>query len=119
MSKVRRERAFGEATEISRREAARVFGRELGEVDARLIAAFREGLDPSSRKAFWELYYQLLSGRNSRASDMSRTVATHHLKAAGALSSKSRPLAMTEILAALRTDPATTLGWLATRYLNV
>jgi glycosyltransferase involved in cell wall biosynthesis len=119
ISKVRRERAFAEATEISRREAARVFGRGLGEVEARLIAAFREGLDPSRRKAFWELYYKLLSGRDSRAGDMSRTVALHHLKAAGALSPKSRRLAMTEILAALRTDPATTLEWLATRYFNV
>jgi hypothetical protein len=75
-------------------------------------------LDPSHRKAFWELYTKLLAGRAAQTGDMSRTVALHHLKAAGALSSKSRGLALAEIVMALRTDSATTLGWLTTRYLN-
>jgi hypothetical protein len=42
----------------------------------------------------------------------------HHLKAAGALSSKSLRPAIAEILMALRTDFRATLGWLATRYVN-
>jgi glycosyl transferase family 2 len=118
MSKVGREQAFAEASAISRREAARILGQEFDQAEARLIAAFREGLEPSNRKAFWELYDNLLACRDSRTDDMFRTVAMHHLKAAGALS-KSPRLALAEILNALRTDPAATLGWLATRYLNV
>lgn len=119
MSKVGREQAFAEATAISAREAERIFGRTLNDSEARLMAAFREGLDPSHRKAFWELYNNLLAGRDAQmGADMSRTVALHHLKAAGALSSKSRGLALAEIVMALRTDSATTLGWLSTRYLN-
>jgi hypothetical protein len=42
----------------------------------------------------------------------------HHLKAAGALSSKALRPAVVEILTALRTDFGATLGWLATRYIN-
>ena len=45
-------------------------------------------------------------------------MAMHHLKAAGALSSKALPPAIAEILMALRTDFRATLGWLATRYVN-
>lgn len=118
MSKVGSEQAFAEAAEVSRREAGRIFGRELTSAEARLIAAFREGLGPSSRNAFWKLYAELLANRDSRTGDMSRTVAMHHLKAAGALSSTSPRLALAEILIALRTDVAATLGWLAARYLN-
>ena len=49
---------------------------------------------------------------------LSRTVAMHHLKAAGALSSKALHLAVAEVCTALRTDLAATIGWLATRYVN-
>jgi len=118
MSKVGRERAFAEAAQVSDREAERIFGRKLNEKEARLIAAFREGLDPANRRAFWKLYKELLAIRDSRTGDLSRTVAMHHLKAAGALSSKTLRLAVAEILIALRTDFGATLGWIATRYLN-
>jgi hypothetical protein len=118
MSKIGRDQAFAEATLVSNREARHIFGRELSKTEARLIASFREGLDPSTKRAFWKLYNGLLSSRDSRAGDMRRTVAMHHLKAAGALSSTSLRLALAEIFVALRTDPAATLRWLATRYLN-
>jgi glycosyltransferase involved in cell wall biosynthesis len=118
MSKMGREQAFAEASAVSGREAARLLGREFNPAELRLIAAFREGLDPANRKAFWELYDKLLPRRDSQTDDIRRTVAMHHLKAAGALTSKSRRLALAEILTALRTDTAATLGWLATRYLS-
>jgi glycosyltransferase involved in cell wall biosynthesis len=118
MSKVWREQAFAEAGQVSQREVRRTFGRELDKTEAKLIAQFREGLTPSHRRAFWKLYYELLAGRDSRTSDMRRTVAMHHLKAAGALSSQSPHLALAEIVAAVRTAPAATTSWLATRYLN-
>jgi glycosyltransferase involved in cell wall biosynthesis len=119
MSKVWRERAFAEAGQVSHREVRRAFGREPDKTEAELIARFREGLTPSERKAFWKLYYQLLAGRDARTTDMRRTVAMHHLKAAGALSSRSPRLALAEVLAALRTSPVATISWLATRYLNI
>jgi glycosyltransferase involved in cell wall biosynthesis len=119
MSKAGRDRAFAEATQVSEREVERAFGRKLGNSEARLIAAFREGLNPDNRRAFWKLYNELLTTRDSRAGDhLSRTIAMHHLKAAGALTSTSLRLALVEISVALRTDLAATLGWLATRYLN-
>ncbi len=118
MSKVWREQAFTEASQVSHREARRTFGRELGKTEAQLIAQFREGLTPSHRRAFWELYHGLLVGRDWQTSDMRRTVAMHHLKAAGALSSRSPHLALAEILVAVRTAPSATINWLATRYLN-
>ncbi len=118
MSKVWREQAFAEATQVANREARRIFGRDLGRAEAQLIARFREGLVASDRAAFWKLYHELLTGRDSRSGDMRRTVATHHLKAAGALSSPSPHLALAEILVALKTAPTATLSWLATRYLN-
>jgi hypothetical protein len=110
--------AFAEATQVSEREARRIFGRNLSEREAGLIASFREGLDPGNRRAFWQLYKDLLSNRNARAGDLPRTVAMHHLKAAGALSSKALRPAIVEILTALRSDFGATLGWLATRYIN-
>lgn len=119
MSKVGREQAFAEASAISGREAARLLGPEFHPCERRLIAAFREGLDPSNRKPFWELYNRLLTRRGPQTNDICRTVAMHHLKAAGALASKSPRLALAEILTALRTDTAATLGWLATRYISV
>ena len=118
MSKVGREQGFAEARQVSDREAKRIFGRELDKTEAQLIAQFREGLAPSHRRAFWQLYYELLAGHGSRIGDMRRTVAMHHLKAAGALSSRSSPLALAEVLAAMREAPAATISWLATRYLN-
>jgi hypothetical protein len=42
----------------------------------------------------------------------------HHLKAAGAFSPKALGPAFEEILMALRSDSAATLGWLAARYLT-
>ena len=118
LSKAGREAAFAEASQVSAREARRVFGRNLDEREARLITAFREGLDPGNRGAFWRLYSELLSKHDARAVDLARTVAMHHLKAAGALSSKASWLAVAEILNALRMDFGATLGWLATRYFN-
>jgi glycosyltransferase involved in cell wall biosynthesis len=119
LSKAGRDVAFAEADQVSAREARRVFGRSLNEVEARLIAAFREGLDPGTRRAFWQLYGELLCTQDDRAGDIPRTVAMHHLKAAGALSSNAPLPAAGEILKALRADFRATLGWLATRYLNV
>jgi glycosyltransferase involved in cell wall biosynthesis len=118
LSKAGRNAAFAEAAQVSAREARRIFGRDLSEREAGLIASFREGLDPGNRRAFWQLYEDLLSNRNARAGDLPRTMAMHHLKAAGALSSKALRPAIAEILMALRTDFGATLGWLATRYLN-
>jgi glycosyltransferase involved in cell wall biosynthesis len=119
MSKVWREQAFAEAGEVSQREAKRTFGRELEKSEAQLLAQFREGLTPAHRRAFWKLYYDLLARRDARSVDMRRTVATHHLKAAGALSCQSTRLALAEIFAAMSTAPAATIGWLATRYLRI
>ena len=118
LSKSRKNVAFEEAAQVSEREAKRVFGRDLSEREAGLVAAFREGLDPGNRRAFWQLYGELLSNRDTRAGGLSRTVAMHHLKAAGALSSKALHLAVAEVCTALRTDLAATIGWLATRYVN-
>ena len=101
MSKVWREQAFAEAGQVSHREVRRTFGRELDKTEAQLIARFREGLTPSHRAAFWKLYYGLLAGRDARTRDMRRTIAMHHLKVAGALSSRSPRLALAEIFAAL------------------
>jgi hypothetical protein len=118
MSKVWCEQAFAEAGLVSQREVRRTFGREPDKTEAQLIAQFREGLTPSHRKAFWKLYYELLAARDVRTNDMRRTVAMHHLKAAGALSPRSPRLAFAEITTAMRTAPAATISWLATRYLN-
>jgi glycosyltransferase involved in cell wall biosynthesis len=109
---------FTEAKQVSAREARRVFGRTLSEREAELIAAFREGLNPSERRSFWRLYEELLSTQDTRTPDLVRTVAMHHLKAAGALSSKAPWLALAEVFKALGTNFGATLGWLATRYLN-
>ena len=119
LSKAGRDAAFAEAAQVSSRETRRVFGRDLNEREARLIAAFREGLGPENRRAFWRLYTKLLSGQDAHSADIRRTVALHHLKAAGALSSRNPPLAILEILKAMRADFRATLAWLATRYLNV
>ena len=119
LSKAGRNTAFTEAEQVSAREAKRVFGRSLTESQARLIAAFREGLQPEDSRSFWRLYRELLLTQNASSGDMARTVAMHHLKAAGALSAKARWLAFVEILKASRADTRSTLGWLATRYLNV
>lgn len=118
LSKAGRDAAFKEAALVSAREAKRAFGRTLNEREARLIAAFREGLDPSNRRAFWRLYEELLSKEDARGGDISRTVAMHHLKAAGALFGRAWWLAIAEILKALRKNSGATLGWLAARYLN-
>jgi glycosyltransferase involved in cell wall biosynthesis len=118
LSKAGREAAFAEASRVSAREARRVFGRSLNGGEAELIAAFREGLGPDNRNAFWRLYDELLSQQDAPAGDILRTVAMHHLKAAGALSAKNSWLAIAEILKALRTDLRATRRWLATRYFN-
>ena len=118
LSKSKKNVAFAEAAQVSAREAKRIFGHDLSGREAGLVAAFREGLDPGSRQAFWQLYEKLLSNRDTRAGDLSRTVAMHHLKAAGALSSKALHLAVAEVLMALRTDFGATCGWLAARYVN-
>ena len=57
--------AFTEAEQVSAREARRVFGRNLTESEARLIAAFREGLQPGDSRAFWRLYRELLLTQNA------------------------------------------------------
>jgi glycosyltransferase involved in cell wall biosynthesis len=119
LSKAASKMAFSEAEQVSAREARRVFGRSLSENEAALIAAFREGLNSRDRRQFWRLYEDLLAKQNARSSDIYRTVAMHHLKAAGALSLQDRRLAVLEILQALRADFPETLGWLRARYLNV
>jgi len=112
LSKAGQSRAFAEAEQVARREARRVFGRDLNEEEFALLASFREGLAPEKRKAFWRLYESL------KPEKFPRTTARHHLKAAGALAASSKSAAAGEILAALRRDFYGTLGWLATRYLN-
>lgn len=118
LSKSESSAAFAEADQISAREARRAFGRGLSDGESDLIASFRRGLDPGKRRQFWKLYSRLLSERKPRPADLGRTVAMHHLKAAGAFSPKALGPALEEILMALRSDPAATLGWLTARYLT-
>jgi len=119
LSKTGRERAFAEAEQVSRRESERVFQRELDPAEQRLLACFREGLDTENRAAFWSFYEaerRKLDGSHSR--DFSRTVAMHHLKAAGSLVARDKVSALREIAAALRGDFFTTTSWLAERSFN-
>ncbi len=119
LSKTGRERAFAEAEQISRRESERVFGRKLDPSEHRLLACFREGLDPENRDAFWNLYdTERRKFPGSSTSDLSRTVALHHLKAAGSLLAQNKSSALREIGVALQSDFFSTVGWLAARYLN-
>jgi glycosyltransferase involved in cell wall biosynthesis len=120
LSKAGRERAFAEAEQVSRRESERVFGRKLDPSEQDLLARFREGLDCENRAAFWQFYAAELAkfDASSTNPDFRRTVALHHLKAAGALFSHDSRVALAEILAAFRCNFPATTGWLATRYLN-
>ena len=111
LSKVGRTTAFDEARRISERAEASSFGRELSQEERRLIALFREGLDPADRRAFWRVY-DPLSAR-LKSPDRPRLIAAHHLKVAGACGAGARCL---EILAALRQDPAFVTRWLVERW---
>lgn len=118
LSKSGRERAFAEAEEVSRRESERVFRRTPSPTDRAVMARFREGLAAGDRRAFWEFYDRELEGFPDAPADLNRTVAQHHLKAAGAVAASHRGAAVAELLAAARRDLRTTLGWLASRYFN-
>ena len=115
LSKAGRERAFAEARQVSDREADRIFSRRLSERERDLLAAFREGLTPANRRAFWTLYGDLQGPHPSR--DLRGLAALHHLKAAGAMMAAPTSLAA-EIGAAFRSDVGTTLGWLGERFLR-
>jgi hypothetical protein len=80
-SKVGRERAFAEATQISEGDDAH-FWRKTRRRRGASGGGISRGLDPSNRQAFWGLYNRLLASHDSRTGDMPRTVAMHHLKAA-------------------------------------
>ena len=56
LSKSEKNVAFAEAAQVSAREAKRIFGHDLSGRETGLVAAFREGLDPGNRQAFWQLY---------------------------------------------------------------
>lgn len=104
--------AFAEARRVAEREARRVFGRTLSEAELNLLASFREGLPAEKRRDFWALHRSLLSALPA-TSDLRRTVALQHLKAAGAVQKPAAVLA--EMAAAFRVSPGATLRWLADR----
>lgn len=121
LSKAGRGHAFAEAARVAKRESERVFRQELNPFEEELLARFREGLDAEHRTSFWRLYRELLEKYQSRlekAAPLAHTVAMHHLKAAGSLSSSSRASAVAEIFTALRLAPRATVAWLAERYLG-
>lgn len=119
LSKLGREQAFAEAGQVSHRESERVFRRKLDPAEQILLARFREGLDPETRAAFWSFYCaEQTRFEGSPTRDFSRTVALHHLKAAGSLLSRDKASALREIGAALRSDFFSTTRWLAERFLN-
>ena len=110
LSKVGRTTAFDEARRISERAEVHSFGRELSSEERRLVASFREGLDPADRRAFWDVYDSLIPPLKSP--DRSRLIAAHHLKIAGACGAGAKCL---EVLAAFRQDPAFVSRWLIER----
>jgi len=117
LSKAGRQDAFTEADRVSLREGERIFGRTLNENERALLTAFREGLGPENQAAFWRFYQgERKKFEAARECDLSRTVALHHLKAAGALLGRSRRAACTEIWQAFRGDWRATVGWLLARY---
>lgn len=103
--------AFSEARRVAEREAARVFGRTLQPAELELLASFRAGLDGANRKPFWRLYRELRADRPV-TDDFRRTMALHHLKAAGAV---GQPAMAAEILSAALIAPGVTFRWLADR----
>jgi glycosyltransferase involved in cell wall biosynthesis len=107
LSKAGRDTAFEEAARVSKREARRVLGREPAAAEEALLADFREGLRPRSRRAFWR-FYDALRGRGK----FLRLAARHRLKAAGALARENPPGAAADVLAALTMDFCGTVGWL-------
>lgn len=117
LSKAGRHDAFAEADRVSLRESERIFGRTPDESERKLQAAFRAGLGPESRAAFWRFYErERRKFEAARNCDLLRTVALHHLKAAGALLERSRSAAGAEIFQAFRGDWRSTVGWLLARY---
>lgn len=117
LSKAGRHHAFAEADQVSLRESERVFGRTPNDDERALQTAFREGLSPENRLAFWRFYEEERQKfEATRECDLSRTVALHHLKAAGALLGRSRRAACAEIWQAFRGDWRSTLGWLLARF---
>jgi glycosyltransferase involved in cell wall biosynthesis len=112
LSKAGSGRAFAEARTVADREADRQWAAAMTAADREVIAAFREGRLGPQRREFWALYRRLRA-RRADAPDLRRTAALHHLKVAGAMVS---PVARaTEITAALRSDPGTTVRWLTER----
>ena len=113
LSKVGRATAFDEATKVSVRQEVSSFGRALNSDERRLLVSFREGLAPADRRPFLELFSSLIAPLKSP--DKPRLMAAHHLKIAGAVS--SRPLAFfAEILSAFRNDPSFVSRWLIERW---
>ncbi len=112
LSKSGKGKAFAEARIVSRREAERVFARPLVGAEDDLVAAFREGLDDRHRASFWRLY-ENLQGKFPTSPDLARTSALHHLKAAGAV--RSRTAMIAEMFSAFWVSPGTTCRWLVER----
>lgn len=117
LSKAGRDRAFAEAERVSRREAERIFGRSLDEGERALLTAFREGLDPERRAAFWR-FYEAERQKRPTPEALCGIAARHHLKAAGALVGASKAAALADLLGAFRLDAMGTMNWLAARYLG-
>ena len=69
LSKSRKNVAFAEAAQVSEREARRVFGRNLSEREAGLIASFREGLTLATGGRSGSST-QIVSNRTARAGDL-------------------------------------------------
>lgn len=114
LSKAGRGTAFAEASRVSQRLASELFQRNFTGEEIEAIASFRQGLSVGERNRFWKLYESLKRSHTKPDNDLSRTVALHHLKAAGAL---PKHLAIAEILSALSASPMITLGWLKERFL--
>jgi hypothetical protein len=111
LSKTGRETAYDEARRISERGETESFGRELSAGERRLIASFREGLNPADRQAFWNVYNGLLPSLTGP--DRARMIAAHHLKVAGACGPGAR---CQEMVSAFRHDPAFAARWLIERW---
>jgi len=111
LSKVGRTTAFDEARKISEKAEVNSFGGGLSSEERRLVASFREGLDPADRRAFWNVYRSLVPLLKSP--DRSQLIAAHHLRVAGACGAGARCL---EVLAAFRQDPSFVIRWLVERW---
>jgi len=111
LSKAGRSTAFAEARRVADRAFERNFGRPPESSESGTLAAFREGISPGSRRAFWDLYRALSKESGASFDERPRLAALLHLRVAGAVIGSSRGSAAVEFLCALGHSPTTTIGW--------